>query len=205
MLATWRNGSATTPAADHVYPEHIPQVVESDALLLRIDGRACSGGDGDLEPVAQAVDRRLEHAHLGRRAGEEDSLHIELAQDEDQRGRVEGRIAGLHDEALAFARRDLLDEVAGQPLLDSSVNEPGSVTVPDARVVVRIDDRGVVFTRALERRLQGVEPLSVGLEQPVPVLVAEVLDHVDEEQCAGHAALRSDSRRCLSQRPFLTA
>jgi hypothetical protein len=35
--------------------------------------------------------------------------------------------------------------------------------------------------------------------------MAEVLDHVDEEQRVGHAVFRAPSRRCLSQRPFLTA
>jgi hypothetical protein len=103
---------------------------------------------------------------------------------------VEGRVARLDHEAVAVAWRDRLDELGRAPFLDCRPHEAGGVAVPDAVVVVGVDDRKLGAACFVDRGDEGWVAPAEGLEQRVGPVVAEVLDHVDEQECVLHGRAR---------------
>jgi hypothetical protein len=103
---------------------------------------------------------------------------------------VERRIARLDDEALAFLRRDRGDELAARAVLRLP-DEPRRVAVPDASVVVRVDDGDLSGAGILERGDEAAVTLAERSEELLAVLVAEVVGDVDKEQCVLQRSMRS--------------
>jgi hypothetical protein len=103
---------------------------------------------------------------------------------------VERGVARLDDEPVAVARRHGFDDIRPEPLA-RLVHEPVAVAVPDSPVVVRVDDRDPALVRAGDDRRQRVQPLAKGGEQLAALLMAEVVDDVDEEECVVQRLRRS--------------
>ena len=103
---------------------------------------------------------------------------------------VERGVAGLDDEAVACLRRDRGDEFRAEAFFGRLPDEPRCVAVPDASVVVRIDDRNPgarVFDSGHERRVARTE----GFEELLTVFVTEIVDDVDEEECVLQSSVGS--------------
>ena len=86
---------------------------------------------------------------------------------------------------LALVRGDGGHELAGEAVVTYVGREAGRVGVPAPAHVVRVDDRNPT-PRVVERRDERGLAVSERREQRVAVLVAEVVDDVDEQQCVVH-------------------
>src|SRR5439155_9719816 len=174
-------------------------VLERDLLQLRVDRRARPGEDRHLEAELARVDPRLDDAGLGRAAREQQPLDLELAQQQLERRVVERRVARLEQERLTGPRREFRDHVAAVAA-ERLLEQAAGVAVPAAVVVVDVDDRRLLFTRARESLAHRRQPLPEGDEQLAAVVVLEVGDHVDDEERVVHA-LRYARRRSAFNPP----
>src|SRR5262245_43217702 len=93
------------------HPDDLLRVSERDLLELRIDGRAGPGKDRHLEAELTRVDSALDDARLGRAAGEDEALDLELAQEQLERCVVERGVPRLEQERLARARGKVRDDI----------------------------------------------------------------------------------------------
>src|ERR671930_1125141 len=163
------------------------QVLQRDLLDSFVDRRARVGEHRDLEAELARVDRRLGDAALGRRTCQQEPLDLELAQDQLERGLVEGGVARLDDETIFLGGSNHLQKVTAAAV-QRLLHEPLPVAVPDAVVVVRVDDRKVVAASAPERPHHPLVPFSERRQEPLPVLVLEIAQEVDEEKRVLHSA-----------------
>src|SRR5919201_107860 len=187
------------------------EVVERNPLEPLVDRGASVSEHGNLEPALPGVDRRLRHATLGRGAGEEEPLDLERAQDQLERGLVEGGVARLDNEAVAVLRHDRRHQLPTPPG-ERAPHEFRCVAVPDAEVVVRVQDRHLSGTSPAQRADKRSVPHAERLQQARPVLVLEVVDEIDEEESVLHSAGRprilsaaSRPRSCTERRRSSTS
>ena len=67
-------------------------------------------------------------------------------------------------------------------MLDGLSDESLRIAVPDSAAVVGVDHGKIAVARILEGRDKRGVPLAKGREQPLAILMAEVVDDVDEEK-----------------------
>lgn len=126
----------------------------------------------------------MEDAHLRRRPGDEHPLDPEPGQDGRQLGPLEGRVSVLEEDRLVVCGSDFGDELARLPLLDRLADDLPGLCVLTA--VVHVHDRYSPRPGLREERHEDGVPTAVAFEESVAVLVAEVLEHVDEKKGFGH-------------------
>jgi hypothetical protein len=105
---------------------------------------------GDIEAELTPVNRRLHDAAFRRSPGEQDPLDLEIAENQLEWSVVERGVARLDDEAVACLWRDRSDELPTEACFGRLPDEPGRVAVPDAAVVIRIEDGKLAGARVLE-------------------------------------------------------
>ena len=161
---------------------HLP---EGPVILLGGVRGDAVGGDEDLEIAQISVIRREKNANVARHAGEDEAFDAEVAEKRVERRREKSGVLRFEDEVIVFLREELLHHrLANDSILQAVLDEEIEIGSPPAEVVIDVNRRDPGFLQPLFQPGDFPGHRKSLPKQLLPFGELEVVDHVNQQECA---------------------